>query len=85
MADRLSVTSGIPPLTRSYVAGLAPEYRVGPLLLFVVAALSLFALRTPVENLLGTGAISARTTGERRIARLRQCALPYRPSPVLVP
>src|SRR5579862_977565 len=70
MADRLSVTSGIPPLTRSYVAGLAPEYRVGPLLLFVVAALSLFALRTPVENLLGTGAISARTTGERRIARL---------------
>ena len=58
------------PLLTGLVAGSAPEYRIGPLFLFIVAALSLFALRTPVENLLGTGAISARTTGERRIALL---------------
>jgi hypothetical protein len=56
------------PLFTGLVAGLAPEYRIGPLVLFIVSALSLFALRTPAENLLGTGVISARTPEERRVA-----------------
>lgn len=56
------------PLFTGMAAGFAPEHRVWPLLLFTVAALSLFALRTPVENLLGIGTISARTAGERRTA-----------------
>jgi len=58
------------PLFTGTVAGMAPEYRVGPLFAFLVAALALFALRTPVESLAGTGAISASTAGERRVALL---------------
>jgi hypothetical protein len=53
------------PLFTGLLAGFNPGRHVWPLLLFTVAALSLFALRTPVENLLGTGAISARTVEER--------------------
>jgi hypothetical protein len=55
------------PLFTGAVAGFAPE-RGPALLLFTVAALSLFALRTPVENLLGVGLMAARTKGERRTA-----------------
>lgn len=39
-----------------------------PLLWFTIAAVSLFWLRTPVEALLGTSVIRARTTDERRAA-----------------
>ncbi len=39
-----------------------------PLLWFTIAAVSLFWLRTPVEALLGTSVIRARTTDERRSA-----------------
>jgi len=53
------------PLFTGLVAGFAPEHRIWPLLLFTVAALSLFALRTPVESLLGIGPLSARTADER--------------------
>lgn len=56
------------PLFTGMAAGFAPKHRVWPLLLFAVAVLALFALRTPLESLLGTSAISARTTDERRIA-----------------
>lgn len=54
------------PLFTGWAAGFAPNYRIWDLLLFSLAAISLFALRTPVESLLGTGAISARTPPERR-------------------
>jgi hypothetical protein len=40
------------PLFTGMAAGFAPGHRVWPLLLFTVAALSLFGLRTPVESLL---------------------------------
>ena len=53
------------PLLTGWIAGFSPEHRVWPLFLFTTAALSLFALRTPAESLLGTSAISARTSGER--------------------
>ncbi len=53
------------PLFTGLATGVSPEYHVWALLLFTLAALSLFALRTPVESLLGMGAISARTSRER--------------------
>jgi len=56
-------------------AGLAPGYRIGPLLVFTVGALSLFWLRTPLESLLGTGAIRAHTVRERRSALLAAATL----------
>lgn len=58
------------PLFTGLVAGFSPEHRVAPLFLFTLAALSLFALRTPAESLLGTGAMCARTAGERWTALL---------------
>jgi len=56
------------PLFTGVVAGFAPEHRIWPLLMFTVAALSLFWLRTPVESLIGTGSLTANTDGERRTA-----------------
>ena len=56
------------PLFTGSVVGLAPKYLVWELLLFTVAAVSLFALRTPLESLLETGVISARSSAERRAA-----------------
>jgi len=53
------------PLFTGLAAGFFPEHRASALFLYTCAALSLFALRTPVENLLGTGTISARTSVER--------------------
>jgi len=58
------------PLFTGLVAGFAPEHRGGALFLFTLATLSLFALRTPLESLLGVGVISARTTEERWTALL---------------
>jgi hypothetical protein len=56
------------PLFTGFAAGFAPEYRIWSLLLFTLAAVSLFFLRTPVESLLGIGSIVARTSGERTTA-----------------
>ena len=56
------------PLLTGLIAGFSPAHHVWPLLLFTSAALALFGLRTPAESLLGTGAISARTSEERWIA-----------------
>ena len=42
------------------------SHHVGPALLLLVATLALFWLRTPVESLLGTSAMRAHTTHERR-------------------
>lgn len=58
------------PLFTGLVAGFAPGHRGGALFLFTLATLSLFALRTPLESLLGMGVISARTTDERWTALL---------------
>ena len=56
------------PLFTGVVAGFAPEHRIWSLLLFTLASLSLFFLRTPVESLLGMGTISASSRDERRTA-----------------
>jgi len=53
------------PLFTGMAAGLASAQHFWPLLLFVAAALSLFWLRTPVESLLGSGPMAARTSRER--------------------
>jgi hypothetical protein len=56
------------PLFTGVVAGFASEHRIWRLLLFTVAALSLFWLRTPVESLIGGGSLTANTKEERRTA-----------------
>jgi YwiC-like protein len=56
------------PLFTGVVAGYASEHRIWPSLIFTVAALSLFWLRTPVESVLGTGSLTANTKAERRAA-----------------
>ena len=56
------------PLFTGVVAGFASEHRIWRLLLFTVAALSLFWLRTPVESLMGIGSLTANTKEERRTA-----------------
>ena len=56
------------PLATGAVAALRSNINGGALALFILAAMSLFWLRTPVESWLGTSAIKAQT--ERR-ARLR--------------
>jgi len=53
------------PLFTGVAAGLASAQHFWPLLLFVAAALFLFWLRTPVESLLGSGPMTARTSRER--------------------
>ena len=63
------------PLFTGVAAGLAPGYRIGALFVFLVGALSLFWLRTPVESLLGTGTIKAHTSQERRTALLASTML----------
>jgi hypothetical protein len=56
------------PLFTGVVAGFASGHRIWPLLMFAMAALCLFWLRTPVESLIGTGSLKANTEGERRTA-----------------
>ena len=54
------------PLATAAVAALYSGINAGALILFVLAALSLFWLRTPVESWLGTSAIKAHSAEERR-------------------
>jgi YwiC-like protein len=63
------------PLFTGLAAGLGPAQRLWPLGLFVAAALSLFWLRTPVESLLGSGPMTARTSHERWIAVIASAML----------
>jgi hypothetical protein len=56
------------PLFTGIVVGFASAHRILPLVLFTVAALALFWLRTPVESLIGASPISAHTPEERRLA-----------------
>jgi hypothetical protein len=58
------------PLFTGIAVGTAGARNGWSPLVFTVAALSLFWLRTPVESLLGTAAISAQTPAERRISLL---------------
>jgi YwiC-like protein len=53
------------PLATGAGAALRSRVNGGALALFVLAAMSLFWLRTPVESWLGTSAIKAQTKGER--------------------
>ena len=58
------------PLFTGVAAGISSAPRLWPLLMFTVAAVALFWLRTPVESLLGTGPITAHTSHERSTAVL---------------
>jgi hypothetical protein len=53
------------PLLTGVVAGSVSEHRVWPLLMFTMATLCLFWLRTPVESLIGTASVTAKTQEER--------------------
>ena len=63
------------PLFTGVVAGFASEHRIWPLLIFTVAALSLFWLRTPVESLIGASSLTANTGRERRTALIASMLL----------
>jgi hypothetical protein len=63
------------PLITGAAAGLRVEHRPAPVLLFALAMLALFWLRTPVESLLGTTPLSAHMPAERRIAWLASAIL----------
>ena len=63
------------PLFTGVVAGYASEHRIWPLLMFTLAAMSLFWLRTPVESLLGSGSLKASTERERRTALIASILL----------
>jgi hypothetical protein len=63
------------PLFTGVVVGAAAAQRAWPLVLFTVASLSLFWMRTPVESLLGTTAMRAQTHDERCVAWSASLAL----------
>ncbi len=63
------------PLFTGVAAGFAPAHRAWPLLVFTVATLSLFWLRTPLESLMGTGSLTVHTTGERWTALIASACL----------
>ena len=63
------------PLFTGVVGGYASEHRIWPLLIFTVAALSVFWLRTPVESLIGTSSLKPNTRGERRTALIASALL----------
>jgi hypothetical protein len=55
------------PLATGAVAALRTTMNGGALTLFIIAAMSLFWLRTPLESWLGTSAIKARSGEERSL------------------
>lgn len=57
------------PLATGAVIGLRSAANLPALTLFVMTALSLFWLRTPVESWLGTSAIKAQSRDERAVVR----------------
>lgn len=58
----------IVPMVTGAAVGLMHSVRLLPALLFAVAAVALFCLRTPVESLLGSTPLRARTAAERRLS-----------------
>lgn len=63
------------PLFSGIAIGARSAQAIVSLLLFILAALALFWLRTPVENLLGTSPLRAQTRAERQIASLTSVLL----------
>jgi hypothetical protein len=63
------------PLFTGVAAGFASAHRAWPLLVFTMATLSLFWLRTPLESLIGTGSLTARTSRERWTALIASVCL----------
>jgi len=63
------------PLFTGAAVGVAVGHQLWPLILFTVAALALFWLRTPVESLLGTTPLSAQTPAERKTAFIASTGL----------
>lgn len=63
------------PLFTGVATGITSAQRIWPALVFFVAALALFWLRTPVEGLLGTSPLSARNARERRVALITSILL----------
>lgn len=58
------------PLLSGAATGIAVTHQAWPLVLFTVAVLALFWLRTPFESLLGSSPMSAHSQSERRTAIL---------------
>ena len=63
------------PLFTGVAAGFASAHRAWPLLVFTMATLSLFWLRTPLESLTDTGSLTAHTSGERWTALIASVCL----------
>lgn len=63
------------PLFTGMAVGMASTRPGWPLVLFPIAALTLFWLRTPVESLLGTAPLSAQTPAERRTSLMMSLGL----------
>ena len=61
------------PLATGAIVALRSSINGGALTLFIVAAMSLFWLRTPVEAWLGTSAIKAQTQPERAFVPQSDC------------
>lgn len=57
------------PLLTGVVVGLRAGGRVTPVLLLTTLVLALFWLKTPLESLLGTGAVEVQTIDESRLVR----------------
>src|SRR5579872_6984766 len=55
------------PLAIGAAAGNPPASRIAPILLFAIAALGIFFLRTPVESALGLSPLRPQNEGERRL------------------
>jgi len=56
------------PLFTGVAAGIGLAQRICPTMIFAVAAISLFWVRTPLESLVGTSPLTARSPEERRMA-----------------
>lgn len=63
----------VPLITGAGIASLG-DLHILPFLLLAAAALALFWLRTPAESLLGTSAVRAQTTEEKRMVKLAMAA-----------
>jgi len=63
------------PLFTGVAAGIGDAQRYWPMFVFILAAVSLFWLRTPVESLLASGPMRASSSQERRIALIASSAL----------
>ena len=63
------------PLFTGIVAGVSSAEAIPALVLLTIVALGLFCLRTPVESLLGTSVMRARSSAERQAALIAAAAL----------